>query len=414
MTLRNIPQDWKLQSLAQLISTFEAGVSVNGGDRAAATNEFGVLKISAVTEGTFLPEENKLIEGTELARARLNPKKNRIVMSRANTPSLVGASAYIDRDYPNLFLSDKLWQLEPRQGIQFSMRWLGFVISSPPFRRRLSEVATGSSQSMKNISKESVMQLMFPFPPTPEQDRISCVLDSWDTAIQKTEQLIAAKERRLHSLYQKLFGLASHARRGWKTFQLGELLSPRKEYASPSDVLPLYSLTIEDGITPKTDRYDREFLVKDTTAKQYAVVKPGDIVFNPSNLRWGAIARSKISHSVVVSPIYEVLSINEDRVNGALLAHELTSPRRIAYFSTKTEGTLIERMAVKLDTFLRTEICLPSDTTEQATIAALLDEADREISLLRQRVAALKTQKRGLMQKLLTGQWRLPVQEEAN
>ena len=159
-----------------LISRFDAGVSVNGGDRAAGVNEFGVLKISAVTEGIFRPEQNKVIEGLELERASLNPKPNRLVMSRANTPNLVGASAYIDGEHPNLFLSDKLWQLEPHENIHFSMRWLGFVLGSPAFRRKLGEMATGSSQSMKNISKESVIQLPLPVPPTPEQDHIACVL----------------------------------------------------------------------------------------------------------------------------------------------------------------------------------------------------------------------------------------------
>lgn len=306
---------------------------------------------------------------------------------------------------------ESLALLKPRRDLVDS-NYLYQYIRSPEAARHFHGITTGLA--VKHLHLGDLRKLKVFLPSLERQREITEQLSTWDTAIQKTEQLIAAKERRLHSLYQKLFGLASHTRQGWKAFQLAEFLSPRKEYASPSDGLPLYSLTIENGITPKTDRYDREFLVKDTAAKQYAVVKPGDIVFNPSNLRWGAIATSKIDRSVVVSPIYEVLSIAEDRVNGALLAHELTSPRRIAYFATKIEGTLIERMAVKLETFLRTEIYLPWNSIEQAKIAALLDEADREICLLRQRASSLKTQKLGLMQKLLTGPWRLPIQEEVS
>ena len=89
MTLRTIPKDWKWQRLDGLVSRFDAGVSVNGGDRAASTSEFGVLKVSAVTEGTFLPEENKVIEGAELARASLNPKPNRLVGHAENKVTLV-------------------------------------------------------------------------------------------------------------------------------------------------------------------------------------------------------------------------------------------------------------------------------------------------------------------------------------
>jgi type I restriction enzyme S subunit len=335
------------------------------------------------------------------------------LISRSNTFDKVGRVGVFRGGLENCSYPDLMMRFRPDPK-KVNPLYLETYLKSDAAIKFIRQHATGTSGSMKKINQSTVESIPVVVPSITEQASIATVLLEWYEAIRKTEQLIAAKERRLHSLYQKLFGLASHTRQGWKAFQLGELLSPRKEHASPSDVLPLYSLTIEDGITPKTERYDREFLVRDSATKQYAVVKPGDIVFNPSNLRWGAIARSKVDRSVVVSPIYEVLSINEDRVNGALLAHELISPRRIAFFATKTEGTLIERMAVKLDTFLRTEVYFPWDLTEQATIAALLDEADREICLLRERAAALKTQKRGLMQKLLTGQWRLPVQEEAN
>lgn len=149
MSSRTLPPGWALKRLADLVARLDAGVSVNGGDRVANENEFGVLKVSAVTEGTFRPQENKVIEGRELTRAALHPEADRILMSRANTPSLVGASAYVDVRYSNLFLSDKLWQLEPHRGRKVSMRWLALVLASPASRRRLSERATGSSQSMR-------------------------------------------------------------------------------------------------------------------------------------------------------------------------------------------------------------------------------------------------------------------------
>lgn len=278
-------------------------------------------------------------------------------------------------------------------------------------QNELLQLVDAAGHGTGRLDIDALKEVLIRVPGIPEQRAIANAISVWDASIRKTEQLIASKERRLHALYQKLFGPESHTRSGWQSYRLADLMSPRKEYASPSDALPLYSLTIEDGVTPKTERYDREFLVKDTDAKQYAVVHPGDIVFNPSNLRWGAIARSNVCQPVVVSPIYEVLSIGDGKANGELLSHVLTCPRQIAYFATKTEGTLIERMAVKLDTFLRSEIYLPKKIAEQSVIAELLDEAAGEIRVHRKYIEALRTQKRGLMQKLLTGQWRLPVTE---
>ena len=106
MNLPKLPSTWRTQRVADLIAKFDAGVSVNGGDRPATEHECGVLKISAVTEGMFRPEENKVVDGLERDRANLNPKRGRLIMSRANTPQLVGASAYIHTDHPNLFLSE--------------------------------------------------------------------------------------------------------------------------------------------------------------------------------------------------------------------------------------------------------------------------------------------------------------------
>lgn len=288
--------------------------------------------------------------------------------------------------------------------------FINLLTQSPAAKRWLESNAVG--QTMPNMNTEILSQLTFRVPPLGEQLQISELVSSWDTAIEKTERLVVAKKRLLNGLYQKLFGVSAHSRIGWRFYQLSEFLVPRSERAVPSDNLPLYSLTIENGVTPKTDRYDREFLVKNAGEKQYAVVYPGDIVFNPANLRWGAIARAKIMGRVVVSPIYEVLRIHEEKVNASLLANALTCPRQIAYFATKTEGTLIERMAVKLDVFLHTKIWLPETREGQDEIAALLDNIEIETLLHRRILDSLKSQKRGLMQKLLTGQWRVRVDSD--
>jgi type I restriction enzyme S subunit len=199
----------------------------------------------------------------------------------------------------------------------------------------------------------------------------------------------------------------------WLPEPTGKPIS-RNEKAIPTEDVPLYSLTIANGVTAKTERYNRDFLVKDIDSKAYKVVCPGDIVFNPANLRWGAIARSAVEHKVVISPIYEVLEIRKDIVDPELLTHAITCPRQIGIYATKTEGTLIERMAVKLDAFLLIEILLPESLNEQRKIGRLLRAAREEIDLLKKKLDAYRQQKHGLMQKLLTGQWRVKVNKEVS
>jgi type I restriction enzyme S subunit len=270
-----------------------------------------------------------------------------------------------------------------------------------------------SKQSTNLASINSTQLKKFPvlLPPLVEQKKIVETVNAWNYAIEKTEQLIAAKEKLLHALHQKCFQPGTSMNRSWKLEKLSNLLKPRNKKDLPSKDLPLYSLTIENGVTAKTDRYNRDFLVKDVGSKTYKVVHFGDIVFNPANLRWGAIARSEIKDKVVISPIYEVLEIKDDLVDPDYLTHAITCLRQIGIFATKTEGTLIERMAVKLDAFLFLEILIPTTRDEQTKIAALLSAAKKEISLLKKQINAYRKQKRGLMQKLLTGEWLVKVNE---
>jgi type I restriction enzyme, S subunit len=98
-----IPDGWQTIELNQLVSSLDSGVSVNAEDRQASEDEIGVLKISSVSYGQFNPIENKAVLSEEVSRVSINPKKDRIIISRANTPNLVGANVYVDRDSPNLF-----------------------------------------------------------------------------------------------------------------------------------------------------------------------------------------------------------------------------------------------------------------------------------------------------------------------
>lgn len=181
VTRKHLLEGWNLVQLRDVIDLPEAGVSVNSMDRAAGEGEFGVLKTSAVTSGVFEPRQNKLIRPDELHRADVNPQADRIIVSRINTPELVGASAYVERDHPDLFLPDRLWQLHPRSD-SIDMRWLAIWLAMKPTRTRLSTLATGSSGSMKNISKDQLLSLELVIPPVDLQKRIAAEITAWSKA----------------------------------------------------------------------------------------------------------------------------------------------------------------------------------------------------------------------------------------
>ena len=92
----------------------------------------------------------------------------------------------------------------------------------------------------------------------------------------------------------------------WKDYLVSDVYKVRDERVLNDKKIQHFSLTVERGIAPKTERYERDFLVKDINQKKYKVVYPNDLVFNPPNLRYGAIARSNIDYKVILSPSYEI------------------------------------------------------------------------------------------------------------
>ena len=273
------------------------------------------------------------------------------------------------------------------------------ALDSGAFRLQADKFAIGEAQ--KTVTLDNLRKMTINLPPLSDQLKIAETLSVWDSAIEKTEKLISEKEKMFNAISQRFF------RKSGVKHKISEYLSIRNEKCIPNDTIPLYSLTIEDGVTPKTDRYHREALVKDSGEKEYKVVYPGDLVFNPANLRWGAIARSNETNKVAVSPIYEVLSVNTSKINSDYLTFLLTSKDKIQYYATKTEGTLVERMAVKVDVFLNFEIEIEENYEKQKASAEVLTVLKKEISLLKKQLEQYKLQKQGLMQKLLTGEWRI-------
>jgi restriction endonuclease S subunit len=146
-----IPEDWDVKPLGALISSLEAGVSVNSvaKEKDVYAHNESILKTSCVIGGTFLPEEHKTIIPRDIHRARLNPCKDSIVISRMNTPALVGECGYVDRDYPNRFLPDRLWMTRHHSQTPHCVRWLAYLLGFSSFNRAIKESATGTGGSMR-------------------------------------------------------------------------------------------------------------------------------------------------------------------------------------------------------------------------------------------------------------------------
>ncbi len=170
--LGEVPEHWVVLKLKHLIQSLESGCSVNAADTPAKTGEFGVLKTSCVYTRCFRVEENKTVLQEDLPRVKCPIRKGAIIISRMNTPELVGASALVNVDIDNIYLPDRLWQTNFNKSFDIEAEFLAYFMTVEGFRNQISLSAEGASSSMQNIAKEDYLAINAILPQLKEQIEI--------------------------------------------------------------------------------------------------------------------------------------------------------------------------------------------------------------------------------------------------
>ncbi|MGL5439358.1 MAG: restriction endonuclease subunit S [Filifactoraceae bacterium] len=189
----------------------------------------------------------------------------------------------------------------------------------------------------------------------------------------------------------------------WHQVNFSTLFTSISDYTNNLGEYPLYSLTIEDGITAKTERYERSHLVKKENA--YKIANPNDYAFNPMNIRLGAVARHKGDTSVAVSGYYDIFTTKKVE-DLEFMDNFLTCSSMLTYYNKVSTGSLIEKQRVHFSQFINFDIELPP-IEERKKIADILTTQDKVIELKEKLIAEKWQQKKWLMQNLLTGKKRL-------
>jgi restriction endonuclease S subunit len=183
---------WTHAILGDYILGLNAGTSVrsysddDSRQRENVSNSFFVLKTSAVSNGTFDENEKKPVITEDYIRVSCPLRKNTLVISRMNTPALVGACAYCNIESNTIFLPDRLWQGQSKNGE--SLLWLNYLLNTDYYQAKICLLASGTSNSMKNIAKEDMLRLNISIPNQEERTRIERVLAHYDKLICLYEQ----------------------------------------------------------------------------------------------------------------------------------------------------------------------------------------------------------------------------------
>ena len=406
-----IPKEWKIEILSEVTTILLSNV-----DKNANSNEIPVklCNYTDVYKNNYINNKINFMEATakEAEIEKFWLKQDDVIITKdSEDQNDIGIPALVIEELDNVLCGYHLAILRPKQNLLNGM-FLMKAMQGNKIRIYLAKHANGITRF--GLTSSIINNIPIPLPPLAEQEKIAKIISSWDKAIEKTESLITAKSQLKKTLMQRLLTgnlrFAEFAEQKWEKHKLGEIFEERKETSKDIDKYSLFSLTIEKGLTEKTERYERSFLLKDKEENQYRLVYPNDILYNPMNIRFGAIARSKIDKIVCVSAYYNVMQLTKKDFNIRFFEYLFKSQKLFNLYESVATGSLLEKKRVHLGEFLKLEITCP-EPEEQQKIAAVLNTCDKEIELLNKQLDALKEQKKGLMQKLLTGQIRVKLEE---
>lgn len=282
-------------------------------------------------------------------------------------------------------------------------------INSEIGQARLRGLEVGSS--MLHINTSELGRFVLPLPSINEQRRIADILRLWDTAIENTSLQIAAKEIQQRGLMQKLVIGAPHSEHS-----LSKFVHRVTRRNTTGNGHPL-TISGRAGLISQSHYFDKRIAAE--AAEHYTLLKQGEFAYNKSysaGYPYGAIKRLDIYEDGIVSSLYLCFALNPD---AALLSDYLVhfceaggfnhQIHRVAQEGARNHGLL----NVAANDFFSMKLPLPP-IEEQARVVSIIGDAGKELTLLRTSLGQLRRQKRGLMQKLLTGQWRVKTEDEVS
>lgn len=260
----------------------------------------------------------------------------------------------------------------------------------------------GRGTNISNLNQGILSKLPIPTPKLEEQAEILDVFAYWDRAIEATEDLITAKQQQFEWLTTRLINQS-----GGKKTLLSDFVTEVSTRNRGGQIERVLSVTNRNGFVLPEDQFERRVASADVS--NYKVVERGQYAYNPSRINVGSIARLDDWDNGILSPMYTVFKLDNKKIDSDYFLHWLSSTEAKQRIRNSAQGSV--RETVSFGDLGSIPMALPS-IPEQKSIAHTLNTAQGEIKLLQDLAEKYRTQKRGLMQKLLSGQWRLNDKKE--
>lgn len=395
---QKIPEGWSVKKLGEM------GKFVSGGTPDTEKPEYwnGDIIWLTPSEITKLPtrfvsdSERKITRaGLKNSSAVLLPVGSLIICTRATVGDccINIKEVSTNQGFKNL--------IPENSNIDF----LYYLISS--HKTDLIRKACGST--FLEISKHDIEKLKYSVPPLPEQEKIAEILGAWDLAIEKLEALIAAKRLRKKGLMQKLLtakirlpGFTDE----WQKVKLGSIciFETAKSKSSSINENGKYYIVDMGAVS-----IDGSLIPTKTTDLKEDLLNINDVIMPKDDIGGGNIIGKttiiKKENAYVLSDHVFKLKIHD--ADALFVSYLINSFQCNKYMRRMSNGSAVLGLAKK--DVEKCSLCLPTDISEQKAIADILSKADEEIDLLTRKLDLLQSQKKGLMQQLLTGKIRVKV-----
>lgn len=397
-----IPIDWEAFELGEVTKKIMVGIAT---ESRTSVREIGVpfIRNQNIKSGHFDDQEIIYISKEfDLLNKNKRLKAGDVIIVR--TGSNVGQACVVPSKFEN---AQTFTTLIVRPSEKLDSNYLSLHINSFGIREVERLSAGGGKPNLNAGFLESYRILL---PPMSEQRKIESILSVWDSAIAKSNQLIEQLKRRNKGLMQELLT----PKKEWHKHRIGDLLKTVKRPVDWNDeeLYKLISVRRRSG-----GAFFREALYgKQILTKQLYSAREGDFLISKMQIVHGASAVVPAELSgMKISGSYISLHSKDENLLDISFFNWLSKTRwfyRMAYISSY--GVHIEKMTFDFEDFKRRFIVIPSSVKEQKRIDNILALAKTEVDILEQRLAKLESQKKGLMQKLLTGEFRMSIKESIN
>lgn len=414
-----VPKGWNESTLGQLSSeTISYGI-VQTGEHI----EDGVPCVRVIDMASGNLDPDQMIRTTSAISASYKKtvlKQNDIMLALRGE---IGLVRQVPEDLVGCNLTRGIARISPQESLVDS-RYLLWALRSTISRRDMLRRVNGSA--LQEIPLAELRKVKILSPKTQEQECLAAILDCWEVSVTLIERLIKNSRVQIQALMQQLLMgkrrlpgfVASGGRQStkygdiptdWDFLHIAEIADEASERNESGLDHPVLSCSKHEGFVNSLEYFKKKVYSDDTT--NYKVIRNEDFGFPSNHIEEGSIGYQSLCEVGIVSPIYTIFRTNEAMHDGYLYKLLKTEHYR-QIFAANTNASVDRRGSLRWKEFSKIRVPVPS-YEEQVAISAVIDQAEAIRDNYENQKASLESQKKALMQQLLTGKRRIKVDKAA-